>query len=116
MLKHKSSQETCIRYVGVHLLLLIGQLYLIGVWFGEDQKTNTIKDMYLNKLGMYLPYFSNFCTLNNEHNPKTNDAFSQRVNIHALPLTITKREEIQFSIQFLLVLQDKEKKRKINIG
>ena len=35
---------TPIRYAGLFLLLfLIGHMYLIGVWFGEDRRTNTIQ-------------------------------------------------------------------------
>ena len=34
----------CNRCVGViRLLFLIGTLYLVGVWFGQDQRANIIK-------------------------------------------------------------------------
>ena len=43
-----------LRYAGViQLFLIIGQLYLIGVWLGEDQKTNTIKTC-LKEVGLHL--------------------------------------------------------------
>jgi hypothetical protein len=37
---------------------LIGPLYLVGVWFGEDQRISTIKTHVLRRLD-YVLYFSN---------------------------------------------------------
>ena len=43
-------------------LLLIGHLYLIGVWLGGDQRTNTIKTHaqkrldYINKFYLTTPH------------------------------------------------------------
>ena len=42
--------EAWFRYWGViRFLSLIGPLYLIGVWIGEDQRTNTIKTHHVYK-------------------------------------------------------------------
>lgn len=49
------------------LVVLIGHLYLIGVWLGEAQRINNIKAHAWERLN----YFFNliiYCTLNIEHN------------------------------------------------
>ena len=43
--------ELALKYTGViQLLFSIGHLYLIGVWFDEDQITNTIRTLILNEI------------------------------------------------------------------
>lgn len=57
-----------LRYMGViWLLLLIGHMYLIGMWYGYDQRTNGIKEKCVFKeIGLFLGNFINHYTSNNE--------------------------------------------------
>ena len=48
---------------------LLGHLYLIGVEFGEDQRTNNVKTHAQKRLDYILLKFStNYSTLNSEQN------------------------------------------------
>jgi hypothetical protein len=52
--------------VNQSLCSLIGPLYLIGVWYSEDQRTNT--KTYVVKILDYIhPNFFDHSTLNDEH-------------------------------------------------
>ena len=54
-----------LRYAGViWLLFLMGYLYFIGLWLGEDQRTHTIK----SHVWALSSNFINHSTLNYEHN------------------------------------------------
>ena len=51
----------------IWLLLLIGHMYLIGMWYGYDQRTNGIKEKCVFKeIGLFLGNFINHYTSNNE--------------------------------------------------
>ena len=47
---------------------LIGPPYLIGIWFGEDQRVNIIKYTCVKEIGLRLQLWNNYSTLNIEHN------------------------------------------------
>ena len=61
-----------LRYAGViGLLFLVAHLYMLGVWFGEGQRTNTINKLEtccLKEIGLRLRYFINYSTLGSKHN------------------------------------------------
>ena len=52
----ESGKHRLIRFVGViSFALLINHLiYLIGVWLGENQRTNIIKMLSLKEIGLHL--------------------------------------------------------------
>ena len=51
--------KPCFRYAGViWWLFLIGPVYLIGVWLGEDQRTNAITTHVVKNR---LDYVFKFC-------------------------------------------------------
>ena len=55
-------------YAGViRFIFLIGPLFLIGVWSGEDQRPNKIKTMFKRDWRTSLD-FIDYSTPNNEHN------------------------------------------------
>ena len=65
-----SSHEK-IRYVGIlRLLFLIGHRHLIGVWFSEDQRTNTIMIHVRKKTRQCHQIFIRYSTLNCEYSLK----------------------------------------------
>jgi hypothetical protein len=86
------------------LHFLIRHLYLIGVWFSEDQRTNTIKRHACKRLD-YIANVVNYSTLNIEHVSCLEDhlCIHQEINRHALHITITNSREVQLSIQPLVM-------------
>ena len=52
----ESGKRRLIRYAGVIVFVfLIDYLtYLIGVWLGENQRTNIIKTLSLKEIGLHL--------------------------------------------------------------
>ena len=48
------SKFLCLRYMGLKWLVFIGPLYLIGMWFDDDQRANIIKTHMLREIGQHL--------------------------------------------------------------
>jgi hypothetical protein len=77
---------------------------LIGVWFGEDERTNTLKTHVRMRLHcifkfhhlVHTHYFVN--TINMTY------VCNSRVENYALPKTVTKSNDVQFQSGFLLTL------------
>ena len=85
------------------LIFLIGHIKLIGVWFGEDQRTNTIKPhVCLQEIGLCLGIL-----LTNLHSIMNTIGrtyvFSEEIDKHAFSITVSKSGEVSFSIQILLM-------------
>ena len=63
-------------------------LYLIGMWLGEDQRTNTIKDTYLKEFGLRSQF-----VLTTPHSIvntiERTYAFDQGITKHALLQALT---------------------------
>ena len=58
-----------VRYVGVmQLLSLIGPLDLIGTWFSDNQRENTIKKHMFKRDTITSSSINNYPTFNSEHN------------------------------------------------
>ena len=96
----EADQNCSIRYASViWLFILIGHLNLIGVWFGEDQRTNIIRHMYKRDWSTHLNFNYNF-TLINEHNWKDLCIQLKNQEKNTLPIIISKFKEVQFSIGF----------------
>ena len=68
----RASLSSHVRYVGViWFLFLVGHLYLIGVWMGDDQRANVIKTcvyFYVLKKRTASSSFTDYSILNTEHN------------------------------------------------
>jgi hypothetical protein len=80
-------------------LFLIRYIYLMGVWFGEDQIINTIKTQVLLRGWTTSSNFINHSTLQNEHK-WADHIFIEETNKHA-PLTTIKYSG---EVRFLLML------------
>ena len=57
---------------------------LIGVWFGEDQRTNIIKSHMFERNGSTSSNTNNYSTLNIEHNWEGHEKRSKQ-HPHTLP-------------------------------
>jgi hypothetical protein len=63
------------------LVPLIGPLDLIGMWFGEDQRTDIIIT-YVQKRSDYFYNINNYSTLNSEHNHEDMYPTKKLTNMH----------------------------------
>ena len=92
------SKFTAIRYLGaIQLLFLFGHLYLIGVYFGKDKRTNFIK-IHVQKRSDYILkfYLKTPCLVVNTIGRTY--VFSERINKHGHLIILTKSMDVRFSI------------------
>ena len=52
----------------MQLFFLVGPVFLIGMWFGEDQRANITKTHVLKEIELCFQILITFIYSNNEHN------------------------------------------------
>ena len=74
---------------------------MVGVWLGDDPRTNAMKIKYMLKtFGLHLQFLLTTPQCS-EHNIECIYIFIVRINKHALSITITKSWNVQFPTPIL---------------
>ena len=66
-----SLKELGLSIISMCIYSLIGHSYSVGVWLGEDQRSNTIEDACFKRNRITSSNFTNYSTLNIDHNWKS---------------------------------------------
>ena len=76
-------------------------LYLIGMWFYENQWANIIRYIHMLKRLEYSSNGDTYFTLNNEHGWEWPMLSIEETNTHTHSIVITEPRQVRFSIRFL---------------